>query len=95
MLMKLHTMKWTLGLNIREVLSHSSYNERMVSYMHELTKGYNKKVREEEGKTRNEIAVASVGKVDPQKRLKEGVAALMVENIDQSLGTMVDLVIFH
>jgi len=95
MLMKLHTMKWTQGLNIRDVSSHSTYNGRMIAYMLELTKGYNKKVREEEGKTGEEIAVANVGKIDPQKRLKEGVAELMVENIDQSLGTMVDIVVFH
>ena len=95
MLMKLHTTSWAHGLNIKDVAAHSRSNEALITRMLGLTKGYNKQVRDEQEKTRVELAVANVGKIDPRKHLKDGVAELMAGNIDQSLGTMVDLAVFH
>lgn len=42
-----------------------------------------------------ELAVARVGKLDAKKHLEADVAALMALNINQSLGTMLDTVVFR
>lgn len=62
--------------------------------MLKLSKEYNERVQEEEGKTVDELAVMNVGKVDPKRHLENDVAELMAANIVQSLGAMLDTVIF-
>jgi len=52
------------------------------------------RVKEEEGKTQEEVEVLNVGKEDPRKHLELGVDALMSSNIIQCLGTMLSTVIF-
>lgn len=62
--------------------------------MLKLSKEYNERVQEEEGKTVDELAVLNVGKVDPKRHLENDVSELMAANIVQSLGAMLDTVIF-
>lgn len=62
--------------------------------MLKLSKEYNQRVQEEEGKTVDELAVLNVGKVDPKRHLENDVSELMAANIVQSLGAMLDTVIF-
>jgi 26S proteasome regulatory subunit N11 len=59
-----------------------------------LTKDYNERVQEEEGKTLEELVVANVGKVDPKRHLESDVAGLMATNIVQTLGAMLDTIVF-
>jgi len=59
-----------------------------------LSRSYTVRVKEEEGKTQEEVEVLNVGKEDPRKHLELGVDALMSSNIIQCLGTMLSTVIF-
>jgi len=60
----------------------------------DFAKKYNKRLEEEDGKTKEELAVMNVGKIDPKKHLESSVEELMTRNISQCLGTMLDTVIF-
>ena len=62
--------------------------------MAKLTKQYCERVKDEEGKTTEEIVVAYAGAVDPKKRLEAKVADLMNVSINSVLGTMLSTVIF-
>jgi 26S proteasome regulatory subunit N11 len=59
-----------------------------------LSKEYNNRVQEEEGKTSEELIVANVGKIDPKRHLENHVSDLMAENIVQCLGAMLCTVVF-
>jgi 26S proteasome regulatory subunit N11 len=62
--------------------------------MCKLTKAYNDRVQQEEGKTVEQVLVENVGKVDAKKHLEASVNELMSSNIIQCLGTMLDTVVF-
>eukprot|EP00752_Nemacystus_decipiens_P010074 g8978.t1 len=94
MLMNLHREQWTQGLVMKRFEDHQTSNEKTVEAMLKLSKEYNERVQEEEGKTVDELAVLNVGKVDPKRHLENDVSALMAANIVQSLGAMLDTVIF-
>lgn len=59
-----------------------------------LSRDYNERVQQEEGKTAEELIVANVGKIDPKRHLENNVADLMSMNIVQCLGTMLCTVVF-
>jgi len=94
MLMNLHKKAWTDGLTTVRFEDHQSSNEGTLKSMVQLSKDYNTRVQEEEGKTAEELAVANVGKIDPKRHLENSVADLMAANIIQSLGTMLCTVVF-
>jgi len=94
MLMNLHKKAWTDGLKGRHYEEHQADNESTIKTMMKLSKEYNERVQEEEGKTTEELAVANVGKIDPKRHLENHVADLMASNIVQSLGTMLNTVVF-
>ncbi|CAN0198515.1 unnamed protein product [Laminaria digitata] len=94
MLMNLHREQWTQGLVMRRFEDHQTSNEKTVEAMLKLSKEYNQRVQEEEGRTVDELAVLNVGKVDPKRHLETDVSELMAANIVQSLGAMLDTVIF-
>ncbi|CAM9483582.1 unnamed protein product [Pylaiella littoralis] len=94
MLMNLNREQWTQGLVMKRFEDHQTSNEKTVEAMLKLSKEYNERVQEEEGKTVDELAVLNVGKVDPKRHLENDVSELMAANIVQSLGAMLDTVIF-
>ena len=94
MLMNLHRGSWTEGLKTIKYEDHSSTNEKTVKQMIKLSKDYNDRVQQEDGKTAEEMVVENVGKVDPKRHLENHVADLMASNIVQSLGTMLCTVVF-
>jgi len=55
---------------------------------------YNDCIKEEEGKTAEEVLVANVGKIDPKRHLENSVEELMSYNILQLLGSMLATVVF-
>ena len=59
-----------------------------------LSKEYNNRVQQEEGKTSEELVVANVGKIDPKRHLENHVSDLMSDNIVQCLGAMLCTVVF-
>ena len=66
----------------------------MLDTMTRLSKDYCKRVKEEEGKTMEEVEIMNVGKLDPKKHLENDVHELMASTILQCLGTMIDTVVF-
>merc|ERR1711957_1087257 len=94
MLMNLHKRNWTSSLTVTKYEDHQKKNETIVEKMLKLTKDYNERVMQEEGKSAEEILVENVGKIDPKKHLETSVNELMSSNIIQCLGTMLDTVIF-
>lgn len=55
---------------------------------------YNKAVQEEDELPPEKLAIANVGKQDAKKHLEKHVSNLMSSNIIQTLGTMLDTVVF-
>ena len=94
MLMNLHKRTWTAGLSLERFEDHQTSNEAYVDKMLRLTKDYNERVQQEEGKTTEQILVDNVGKMDPKRHLEASVSDLMSSNIIQCLGTMLDTVVF-
>mmetsp|Transcript_20018 Transcript_20018/g.34412 ORF Transcript_20018/g.34412 Transcript_20018/m.34412 type:complete len:312 (+) Transcript_20018:62-997(+) len=94
MLMNLHKHKWTDGLTLPDYATHSTTNEKLVKEMLELSKSYNKLVQDEGRMSREKLIVQNVGKLDPKKHLEQCVQTLMSSNIVQTLGTMLDTVVF-
>lgn len=94
MLMNLHKRNWTSGLSLEKFEDHQLSNEDVVEKMLNLTTDYNERVKQEEGKTSEQILVDNVGKIDPKRHLEASVTDLMSSNIIQCLGTMLDTVVF-
>ena len=94
MLMNLHKRTWTAGLSLERFEDHQTSNEAFVDKMLQLTKDYNERVQQEEGKSTEQILVDNVGKMDPKRHLEASVSDLMSSNIIQCLGTMLDTVVF-
>ena len=94
MLMNLHRKDWTTGLLLKRFEDQQKDTEQFLDRMSRLTRDYATRVKEEEGKTEDEIEVLNVGKVDPKKHLENQLSDLMASSILQCLGTMIDTVIF-
>ncbi|CAN6342001.1 unnamed protein product [Urochloa humidicola] len=94
MLLNLHKKKWTDGLILKRFDAHSKTNEQTVQEMLNLAVKYNKAVQEEDELPPEKLAIANVGRQDAKKHLEEHVSNLMSSNIVQTLGTMLDTVVF-
>ncbi|KAK6938710.1 JAB1/MPN/MOV34 metalloenzyme domain [Dillenia turbinata] len=94
MLLNLHKKKWTDGLTLQRFDTHSKTNEQTIQEMLNLAVKYNKAVQEEDELPPEKLAIANVGRQDAKKHLEEHVSNLMSSNIIQTLGTMLDTVVF-
>lgn len=94
MLMNLHKKDWTTGLLMKRFEDHKKNTEAMLDDMARLSKDYNERVKQEEGRTLEEVEVMNVGKVDPRRHLENDVNELMAMSIIQCLGTMIDTIVF-
>lgn len=94
MLMNLHRKDWTTGLVLKKFEDHKKHTEVLLDKMVRLSTDYCSRVKEEEGKTQEEVEVLNVGKIDPKRHLENDVNELMASSIIQCLGTMIDTVIF-
>jgi len=94
MLMNLHKKDWTNGLLIKRYEDHQKSSDNMLEGIVRLSKDYVSRVREEEGRSAEEIEVMNVGKIDPKRHLDNDVHELMASSILQCLGTMINTVVF-
>mmetsp|Transcript_12943 Transcript_12943/g.39925 ORF Transcript_12943/g.39925 Transcript_12943/m.39925 type:complete len:95 (-) Transcript_12943:349-633(-) len=94
MLTNLYKKTWIAGLTTTNFDAHSQTNHEVVASMARHSRSYNLRVREEEGKTLEELLVANVGKVDPKRHLEHGVEDVMAANILQVLGIMLTALVF-
>ena len=94
MLLNLHKRSWMDGLRLTDYHDHCKLNVTVIKEMVDLTKAYHKALDEEEGMTKEQLAIKNVGKQDPKRHLQEKVDVLMTTNIVQCLGAMLDTVVF-
>jgi 26S proteasome regulatory subunit N11 len=94
MLMNLHKKDWTNGLLVKRFEDYQKNSDSMLDGMVRLSKEYVNRIKEEEGKTVEEVEVMNVGKIDPKRHLDNDVSELMASSILQCLGTMVNTVVF-
>jgi 26S proteasome regulatory subunit N11 len=94
MLMNLHKKKWTTGLKVDSFLEVEKNNNSSVDEMLKTAVLYNKSIIEERDMSKEEKEIAHVGKTDPKKKLRNDLNDMMGKNIVQSLGTMLDAVVF-
>ncbi|KMS93588.1 hypothetical protein BVRB_029960, partial [Beta vulgaris subsp. vulgaris] len=94
MLLNLHKKQWTDSLRIETFDAHSKDNETTVQTLLRLSKSYAAWLKEEDTLSKEELAIAHVGKVDPKKHLETNVTNLMSSNIIQNLGIMLNTVVF-
>jgi len=94
MLQNLHKKDWTTGLLIKRYEDYQNQVETVMEGMAKLSKDYADRVRQEEGKTQEEVEILNVGKIDPKRHLENDVVDLMASSIIQCLGTMIDTIVF-
>lgn len=94
MLLNLHKKKWTDHLHLQNFEQHEATNEKLVNEMLQLAKNYNKEIHEEEKLTKEKLAIHNVGKLDPKRHLQQDVEQLMTGNIVQTLGGLLNTVVF-
>lgn len=94
MLTNLYKKTWIAGLTTLDFDLHANTNHKILAGMAMHSKSYNFCVKDEEGKTSEEILVANVGKIDPRRHLENGVEEIMATNIFQVLGIMLTTVVF-
>ena len=94
MLLNLYKKTWTRGLELKPFDKHTETNEQTIKDMVALAKAYNETVQQEKEIEAEKLAVMNVGKVDAKRRLGDNIEGLMASNITQTLGTMLDTVVF-
>jgi len=95
MLLNLHKRTWSDGLTVENFAKHEENNAELIKEMLDLATKYHATVKEEEeAESMQKLAIANVGKVDAKKRLQDRVDTLMGNNICQTLGSMLDNVVF-
>ncbi len=94
MLLNLHRQRWSEGLALQRFDAREADNAAAAAQLRDLADRYDKAVREEEGQSEAQRAVANVGRQDAKKRLEATVHGLMADNICQTLGAMLDVVAF-
>ncbi|RYH29614.1 hypothetical protein EON65_07920 [archaeon] len=94
MLQNLNKKDWSTGLHISKFEDNQKYTEKMLDGMVKLAKDYAAGVKEEAGKTQEQVEIMNVGKIDPKRHLESDVHELMAASILQCLGTMINTVVF-
>jgi len=94
MLLNLHKKRWTDALMLEKWGARAESNAAQMAALAELAERYGKAVQEEATLSPEAAALANVGRQDAKKRLEAGVHMLMADNIIQTLGAMIDVVVF-
>jgi len=90
MLMNLHKTVWTESLTMKDFKASGKDNQERLEKMVGLAEQYEKRVKEENDLTKDELKTRYVGKVDPKKHLEELGKRGIEENIVSALVEMVD-----
>jgi 26S proteasome regulatory subunit N11 len=86
MLLNLNRPKWTRSLSSRDQDRQREHSETTLKDMVSLSKLYTDMVKEElRSRSKEELAVSRVGKLDAKRRLADGVKRLCDENCHQML----------
>lgn len=94
MLLNLNKSNWTNSLKLRDYTDQHSTNVETLKTLSKLATDYNKWIKEEMKKTREEFIVASVGLTNPKKQLGMQIENSLNTNVMDCLGTMLNTVCF-
>ena len=94
MLLNLNKVNWAQALKQRKYEDHRKSNIDTIKNFEKLTAEYNKWIQEEKKKKKKEFAVSSVGKMNPKNHLITSIDEVMNDNVMESLGTMLNTVVF-
>merc|ERR1711920_852813 len=94
MLLNLHKKTWSSSLSLEKFDAHSTENTRVVKELQTLAEKYEKAVVEEDSLSAEKLAIANVGRQDAKKHLQDQVHNLLSSNIIQTLGAMLDTIVF-
>ncbi len=72
-------LRWVAGLITLDFACHTLANHEIIANMARHSENYNLRVRDEEGRTVEELLVANVGKVDPKRHLVSNADTHMCE----------------
>ena len=72
MLMNLHKHVWTEALQMNDFREEGARNAEKLKRLVGLAEGYEKRVKEENELTKDQLKTRYVGKVDPKKRQSSG-----------------------
>ncbi|EMC99917.1 hypothetical protein BAUCODRAFT_354931 [Baudoinia panamericana UAMH 10762] len=90
MLMNLHKTVWTEGLTMPDFQSESARNLENLQKLAKLADGYEKRVKEEQELTKEQLRTRYVGKVDPKKHIESLGQQVMEDNIVAVTRQMID-----
>ena len=94
MLLNLNKQNWSRAVRNQDFKEQQEGTEQTLKEMARLTEEYNKWIQEEIKKTREELVVSQVGKMNPKVHLETHIEELLNENVTECLGTMLNTVVF-
>ncbi len=94
MLLNLNKSSWANSLKLDDYTDQQAKNVESLKSLAKLSGQYNKWIQDETKKTTEEFLVASVGKMNPKTHLGKETDEALVENVMNSLGTMLNTVVF-
>ena len=94
MLMNLDKKRWAEGLQPVDYEKQQVSSCETLENMIKLSKNYSERIKEENTKTEEEVAVANTGKIDPKNHLTQAASDLLDSNILQCMTTMVATIVF-
>ena len=94
MLQNLNKADWQRNMTLMNYDHHQKESMKTLHSLERWTELYAQDIRDEEGKTEQQVAVERVGKIHAKKRMQEDVQKLLTMDIVQSLGMMLATVMF-
>lgn len=94
MLKNLNKKNWKAGLHLAPFEDIAKKNAQTTERMVGLVEAYAKQIEDEAGKSTKQLAVERAGQTDSKKQLTAAAESLMVGSIVQTLGMMMDAVVF-
>ncbi len=94
MLLNLNKVNWGTALRNLDYLDQQAKTVDTVKELSKLTEEYNKWIQEELKKTKEELVVSQVGKMNPKNHLSQTIEDTLNENVMECLGTMLNTVVF-
>eukprot|EP00692_Jakoba_bahamiensis_P003910 EC687734.1.p1 GENE.EC687734.1~~EC687734.1.p1 ORF type:complete len:216 (+),score=117.91 EC687734.1:52-699(+) len=94
MLNSLHRKEWHVGLLTEDFKKHADENAEKMLALAKFSKQLAQMIEEENTMDAKEFSLRHVGKVNAEKHLERNIEDAMTSNIVQTLGTMLDTVLF-
>jgi 26S proteasome regulatory subunit N11 len=94
MLLNLNKPSWSGSLKLSDYSDQHVENVEALKNLSKLTEQYEKWIREETKKTREEFVVSSVGKMNPGTHIRNQIEENINTNVMDCLSTMMNTVVF-